>query len=211
MAIDKSLWKKAKAYFEAGKSLTYIAEKTGISRSQLSKKSKAEEWQKEKTKHLKDAVVELEAEKETLETKNETVRKQLSELEDYEVEILEELIEDESRVKSLLTNATVLNLVRINQALKQNTKVEKLGIGDGMQTFAEVGLGSGDYKQLQEAIDKASITLGVNQRHAPKTEIKNMNGQQNNYEAPEIEGYTVEVITPEQVAEAKRLQAREDD
>jgi hypothetical protein len=39
-------WDKAREYFEAGLSLTKIVEKTGISKSQISKKSNAEGWEK---------------------------------------------------------------------------------------------------------------------------------------------------------------------
>lgn len=211
MAISKDKWNKAKAYFEAGKSLNYISEKLEINKSSISRKAKKEEWEKSKTQPLKDAVIELEEEKATHEEKKATVTQQLATLEDYEIEILEELIEDETKIKSLLTNATALNLVRINQLLQKNKKEEKYGIGDGMQGFQEVDLSSMDYKQLQEAIDKASITLGVNQRHAPKMEVNNTNGQQTNITAPEIEGYSVEVISPEQIEQAKALQTAEDD
>ena len=211
MAISKDTWNKAKAYFEAGKSLNYISEKLDINKSSISRKAKKEEWRKNKTQPLKDAVIELDEEKATLEDKKATVTQQLATLEDYEIEILEELIADEAKIKSLLTNATALNLVRINQHLKENVKEEKYGIGDGMQSFQKVGLSSSDYKQLQDAIDKASITLGVNQRHAPKTDIKVTQGQQTNIDAPEIKGYSVEVISPQQIEEAKATQAIEED
>ena len=79
----------------------------------------------------------------------------------------------------LVTNATQLNVVRITQHLKDNKKFEKINVGDGVQNFEEVALGSSDYKNLQDAIDKASITLKVAERHAPKTEIKNQNEQTN--------------------------------
>lgn len=79
----------------------------------------------------------------------------------------------------LVTNATQLNVVRITQHLRDNKKVEKINVGDGVQNFEEVALGSSDYKNLQDAIDKASITLKVAERHAPKTEIKNQNEQTN--------------------------------
>ena len=83
--------------------------------------------------------------------------------------------------KSLITNATQLNLVRTMQYLSENKKLEKRTIGDGVQVFEEVGLGADDFKQCQDAIDKASITLGVNQRHA-NTTINNTNATQNNSE-----------------------------
>lgn len=73
--------------------------------------------------------------------------------------------------QGLVTNATQLNLVRITQHLKENKKLEKINVGDGVQHFEEVGLGSGDYKNIQDAIDKASVTLGVNERHAKSGDV----------------------------------------
>ena len=46
-----------------------------------------------------------------------------------------------------------------------------------MQSFEPVELNANDYKALQDAIDKASLTLGVNQRTA-NTTINNANVQQ---------------------------------
>lgn len=80
--------------------------------------------------------------------------------------------------QGLITNATQLNLVRITQHLKENKKLEKINVGDGMQHFEEVGLGSGDYKNIQDAIDKASITLGINERHSKSGDV-NVNTQTN--------------------------------
>ena len=77
--------------------------------------------------------------------------------------------------KSLITNATQLNLVRTMEYLSNNKKLEKVSSGAGIQELVEVGLGSDDFKQCQDAIDKASITLGVNQRHANAPTINNAN------------------------------------
>lgn len=82
--------------------------------------------------------------------------------------------------KGLVTNATQLNLVRTMQYLSNNKKIEKRAIGDGVQVFEEVGLGADDFKQCQDTIDKASLTLKVNERHAPKQDINLTNAQQNN-------------------------------
>lgn len=51
-------WAKAREYYEAGLSLTKIVEKTGISKTQISKRSNAEEWAKgtEKEQLIQDAV-----------------------------------------------------------------------------------------------------------------------------------------------------------
>ena len=48
-----------------------------------------------------------------------------------------------------------------------------------MQVFDEVGLGADDFKQCQDTIDKASITLKVNERHAPRAEVKVTGGDDN--------------------------------
>jgi len=57
-------------------------------------------------------------------------------------------------------------LDKIEKHITDNIKQEKINIGNGAQGFEEVGLGSNDYKNLADAIDKVSITQGVNQRHA---------------------------------------------
>lgn len=82
--------------------------------------------------------------------------------------------------KGLVTNATQLNLVRMTEHISVNKKLEKVNVGDGIQQFEEVGLGSGDYLNIQNAIDRASLTLKINDRHAPKTDINLTNAQQNN-------------------------------
>lgn len=65
-----------------------------------------------------------------------------------------------------VSSATLLNLARTIEYLKTNTKMEKINVGDGVQNFEPVALGSLDYKNAQDTIDKASITLGINQRHS---------------------------------------------
>lgn len=88
--------------------------------------------------------------------------------------------QEEMYNKNLVTNATQLNLVRTMEYLSKNKKLEKRSVGDGVQVFDEVGLGADDFKQCQDTIDKASITLKVNERHAPKQDINLTNAQQNN-------------------------------
>ena len=118
-----------------------------------------------------------------------------------------EFNEDNNKVKVFNATSKILDGV---VALLDKGKAQKVvteGIGDGMSRadVIEYDLGSSDFKNAMETVDKASITLGVNKRHAPKTEIKNTNtnGQQTNITAPEIDGYSVEVITDEEIEEAK--------
>ena len=84
---------------------------------------------------------------------------------------------DEAYNRGLIFNATQKNLVKITEMLNKNTKHEKVGVGDGVQNFEPVELNANDYKALQDAIDKASLTLGINQRNASTT-INNTNAQQ---------------------------------
>lgn len=84
---------------------------------------------------------------------------------------------DEAYNRGLIFNATQKNLAKITDMLNKNTKFEKVGVGDGVQSFEPVELNANDYKALQDAIDKASLTLGVNQR-AANTTINNANVQQ---------------------------------
>lgn len=84
---------------------------------------------------------------------------------------------DEAYNRGLIFNATQKNLVKITEMLNKNTKHEKVGVGDGVQNFEPVELNANDYKALQDAIDKASLTLGVNPRTA-QTLIQNTNAQQ---------------------------------
>ena len=84
---------------------------------------------------------------------------------------------DEAYNRGLIFNATQKNLAKITEMLDKNTKYEKVGVGDGVQNFEPVELNANDYKALQDAIDKASLTLGVNQRTSSTT-INNANVQQ---------------------------------
>jgi len=60
-------WSKAREYFEAGLSLSEMVDKTGISKSQLSKKSNAEGWLKgNEKKQLIDDAVRVQSAKATL-------------------------------------------------------------------------------------------------------------------------------------------------
>lgn len=100
-------------------------------------------------------------------------------LSDSEMTAIMTTAQNEVFNKGLVTNATQLNLVRTTQYLANNKKIEKRGVGDGVQVFEEVGLGADDFKQCQDTIDKASITLKVNERHAPRAEVKLTNGDDN--------------------------------
>ena len=108
-------------------------------------------------------------------------------LSDEEMTAIMTAAQNEVFNKGLITNATQLNLVRTMEYLSKNQKLEKINVGDGVQNFEPVGLGADDFKYCQDTIDKASITLGINPRHA-NTNIKvdNNNLQQTNLSIEDI-------------------------
>ena len=108
-------------------------------------------------------------------------------LSDEEMTAIMTAAQNEVFNKGLITNATQLNLVRTMEYLSKNQKLEKINVGDGVQNFEPVGLGADEFKYCQDTIDKASITLGINPRHA-NTNIKvdNNNLQQTNLTIEDI-------------------------
>ena len=193
MAHSKASWQKAKVYFEAGKPLSYIQDTLDIDKATISRKAKKDNWVKSKTQRLKDDIIEHEEKNATILQQKTTLRREVAKLEDYECIILDELIQDEKSIRSLIFSSTALNVIRVNEDLKANQKYEKLNVGDGIQNLEPVKLGSADYKNHQDTLDKASITLKVNERFntTPTTQIQNANINQGK---PEIEGYSVETI-----------------
>ena len=98
--------------------------------------------------------------------------------------VKERTIADE--IEELVFNGTRTNVKKVIKVLKNGKKLEKINTGLGIQQFEEVGLGTGDYKNIQETFDKALITAGKAPRHANST-ITNTNAQQNNQKTIKIE------------------------
>ena len=183
MAISPELWKKAKFLFELGKPLNFIAEETGITKGSISKKSKSEQWEKGKTKPLKDDILGFEQENSTLVEKKETLVEKVAQFDDFEITILNDVVENEAKTKSILFSNVNLGLIRSNQALTKNSKTvivkTKSYNADGVPNgenieLVEVPLETSDIKGHIELNDKASITTNINQRHSQNlTQINN--------------------------------------
>ena len=181
MAYPKEEWQKAKVLRESGKSLSEVELLTGINKSSIQRKEKKENWQLNKTQQLKSDIIEVEKENAKILQRKTQLREKIATLEDYEIKYLDELIQDEAKIRSLLFSTTALNVIRINEDLQQNIKYEKVPCGDGVQNLEPVKLSASDYKNAQEALDKASITLGINQRHSNnQINVNTQNNIQNN-------------------------------
>lgn len=181
MAYTKEEWQKAKVLRESGKSLSEVELLTGINKSSIQRKEKKENWIVGKTQQLKSDIIEVEKQNATILQQKATIREKIATLEDYEIKYLDEIIQDEAKIRSLLFSTTALNVIRINEDLQQNKKYEKVFCGDGVQNLEPVKLSASDYKNAQEALDKASITLGINQRHSSnQINVNTQNNIQNN-------------------------------
>jgi len=131
VAISKDKWLEAKALFEFGKSLTEIQDETGINKSSVSKKAKLEKWEKSKNQQLKAEIKDFEKENSTLVEKKSTLVEKVSCLEDYQISILEDLIEDETRQKSIILSGLNLGAIRATQRLQNNKTKKAFKIKEG--------------------------------------------------------------------------------
>lgn len=111
----------------------------------------------------------------------------LSEQSESFSESFNDKVNEEIRRKGLVFNATEKLLKKASQMIEKNSVIDKINVGDGVQNFEPRELNTSDFKNLIDTIDKASITLGINPRHA-NTNIKvdNNNLQQTNLTIEDI-------------------------
>lgn len=190
MAYTLEQWKEAKILYEAGgKTLREIESITGISNGQISKRAKKELWEKgSKKKQIKSDIIELDKKESEIRKQKEAVLKEVAlNFDDIEITMLQDLIESETKCKSLVLSTSSLALIRTNQMLTKGTKQvpmkvkeyhEGRPVGESYE-FIDTQLEPKDLKEITESIDKASITLGVNQRHA-NSQVAIQNNNQNN-------------------------------
>lgn len=168
MAYSKEQWDRARAYYESGQySLAGIQEKTGISRSKISEKAKREQWEQGKNADYIEA-------RKTLAVKKGTEKGTV-------IQVLDDIADEQIRREGLVFGVT-------ESALKQLKKISDEGVKEvlvtsklGQDTIVEketINLTPQDYESIVSAADKASLTLGVNQRHAKSGDV-NVNTQTN--------------------------------
>ena len=180
MAYSSEQWKEAKSYFLQGLSLAQISAEVGINRTSISKKAKADEWDRIKIQQLKTDIVDFEKDKSTLDEKKSTLMRQISTLDEFEITILENIVENEAGLKSLLFSSATMALIRANEELTRGSYTALIKVktydGEGKPNGenvvkVDVPLGSSEIKSNIDAIDKASLTLGINQRHAKQGDV----------------------------------------
>lgn len=174
---SKYNWEEIKKAYECGITVDELSDRYDITKKTLQNRISKELW--EVMGSIKSEISNV---KESLGKISGTIAQNPEKAHIIAEEILESInsLAEKIDSKKLIHGATKINLTRTIQYLQNNKKLEKRGIGDGVQVFEEVGLGADDFKQCQDTIDKASITLKVNERHAPKQDINLTNALQNN-------------------------------
>jgi len=209
MAISKDVWDKAKAYFHLGKTLDYISDKLKINKSTISRKAKKEGWVKGKTQQIKNELVSLERAEAGIKQQKATKKQQIATVfNEYEIKIIEKVVDEEAKVKELIHSTATLAVLRQNELLAKGKKQVMLKvaqydsegkrIGEDFEPY-EVPLSSSDIKDVVESVDKASITLGVSQRHA-NSQVT-VNTQNNNTQQVAVTKEVVKKVLDEFEAE----------
>ena len=145
MAIDSKVWELAKALFMAGKSLSQITEETGISKSQISKRSKKEQWNKE-------TIVTLVSETIDTTIKTNEIKKQKETLNETERDIYEKELLTESTARHLAMNTgqelMKLLLKSAKSGKREHLIKDGLGMGATRHDTMEIELSPTDIKDL---------------------------------------------------------------
>lgn len=152
MAFSPEKWLDAKGYFEAGLSLSNIEEKTGISRASISKRSKTEQWKKNKNADYIKA-------KELIAERNSTEAEESKHL----LKKADEVAEDNIRRMKLVYGAQELAVKLIGKKL----------VEEG------VDLAMADIKNGVDAVDKAGASMGIITKE-PQIAIQNNNTNEQN-------------------------------
>jgi hypothetical protein len=187
VAYSIEQWDRAKFLFELGMSLRQIEADCKIAHGQIGKRARAEQWQKDTNKQaLKADIIELDKKKDTLDKEKDTLLPKIATLKDYEVTILDEIVNNKEGIKNFVLTTATLSLIRKNQMLTKNTKqiteYETTYSDDGKPlmkkpTVIEVELSPNDLKAIDEGVDKNAVSLEVAPRHANAPQVAIQNNQ----------------------------------
>ena len=164
-------WEDIKKHYEAGMSQAEIVLNFECPKSSLSEKINKEGWtQNEQVKAYIKGSIEVTEQKANLIEQDVRI-----------VEIADTIVDEQLRRRNLVFNATELLVKRATTMIKENKTTDKISVGAGIQQLEPRELDSSDLKNLADTIDKASLTMGVNQRHSnSQVNIQNTNAVQTN-------------------------------
>lgn len=166
MAIKREAWDKAKVMFEGGMLLADIGNKIGINQSTVGRKAKKEGWLRSKnTETILNEV-------KSMEDKSRLNADELA-FHDKEVARIFSARQKTNIIAAMGQDIIAARFIREQNAINNPPKLEEGEDLPELMSMLEV-------KQGIEANDRASITLGVNNRHAPPANIQQ--NTQNNTE-----------------------------
>lgn len=114
-----------------------------------------------------------------------SIKSDLSQESEYQAFTFDKEVNEQLRLKNLVFKATEKIIKKATDIIDSGKVTDKLNIGDGVQQFEPRELNTTDVKNLADAIDKASITLGVNQRHSnSQINVNTQNNIQQNNNVP---------------------------
>lgn len=170
-------WEEIRNAYECGKEVDELVSKYGVTKKTLQNKISQQLW--EVTGSIK---ADISAVEDSLGKITGTISHNPEKAHIIAEDVINSINElaDKIDARKLINGASMMNLTRVVEHLQNNTKLEKINVGDGVQNFEPVGLGSADYKNIQDTIDKAGQTLGVIERAGKSVEVNNTNAVQNN-------------------------------
>lgn len=116
MAYTDAQWEKAKAYYEAGMSLSQIKDKTNIARNTISQRAKREQWEHSKNAEYIEAKIKVETKKGTILEQSGTVA----------LNIADDIALDRAKAITLFQNSALRNQAKANEILESATKVHEI-------------------------------------------------------------------------------------
>lgn len=96
-------------------------------------------------------------------------------------------IESKLYQENLINSVIVDSLLANREILKDGYVEDKINVGDGVQKFEKRKINTSDTLNIINGTDKASVTLGVNERFSQsQTQINNTNANQTNVEVKRV-------------------------
>ena len=108
MAYTESQWEKAKAYYEAGMTLSQIKDKTNIARNTISQRAKREQWEHSKNSEYIEAKIKVESQKGTILEQSGSVA----------LNIADDIAFNKAKALTLFQNAALKNQAKANELLE---------------------------------------------------------------------------------------------
>ena len=107
MAYTESQWEKAKAYYEAGMTLSQIKDKTNIARNTISQRAKREQWEHSKNSEYIEAKIKVESQKGTILEQSGSVA----------LNIADDIAFNKAKALTLFQNSALKNQKKANDML----------------------------------------------------------------------------------------------